>query len=308
MQESYQNALIETLSDIDLYGLYIFLPCILALIFTVMHKKDKRKKLWKMLLAFIPLVIVYKIIIFDFIFENTWFEVFVVFAIFYAISIIVGAFFWKKKIIIGISIPLILCASYFSYATYKFFNNTEPFGRIDEYALPSHIHSSYDYAVKITYADDWGYNLYSLTIRGKKNKDSQANDSINYCLQHGQNKNLAVKYIPKDHDKKSKLIIPPAALQKGCQWKQMTDENKAVFFDFKKQAENYQAELDCNQRHNDYEFNVDIIDYQKRRFRALELGHASVHIPMAQAIVDLGLKLISSSKDSVDMDSTHVNE
>jgi len=293
MQESYQNALIETLSDIDLYGLYIFLPCILALIFTVMHKKDRRKKLWKMLLVAVPLVIIYKIILIDSIFDNTWFEVFVIFAIFYAISIFVGIFFSKKKFIIAISVPLILCSSYLSYATYKFYGRIEPFGRIGDYTLPKHIKSNDDYAIKITYINAVGDNIYSMTIRGKNAKDSLAQDSISYCMQHGKKQKV-----------KDQTMTPP----KGCQWKNLTDDKRPSFFKFKQLAESYQAEFDCEQTCNNYDFNVDIIDYNKRTFRTLELGHASMHVNAAQEIVDLGLKLIMSSRDSIDIGSSRSNE
>lgn len=301
MQESFKSALLDTLSDFDLYGLYIFLPCILALVFTVLHKKHKRKKMWKTLLAFVPLVIIYKTILFESIFDDAWFEVFVIFAIFYAISIVVGITFWKKKLILALSVPLILCCSYLSFATYKFFDNMQPFGRIDEYSLPSHIHSNYDYAVKITYADAWGYNLYSMTIRGKHSTDTLENDTISYCIQHGQNKDLTVKYIPKDTDKK-KAKLPPAT-QKNCKWEPLTDDKISTFFEFKNRAENYHSELECEHTCNKYEFNVGIINYKKKTFRSLELGHASMHIPMAQEIVNLGLKLIDAGKDSIDNDS-----
>ena len=282
MQESFENALIEALSDIHLYGLCIFLPCLLALIFTVMHKKDRRKKIWKMLLAFVPLVIVYKTIIFDSVFDNTCFEVFVVFAIFYALAVIIGIAFWKKKIIIALAIPFLLCSSYATYATYKYFGNMQPSGRIENYTLPSHVKSNDDYAVKITYTSATGDNLYSMTIRGKRSADSLASDSISYCLLHGQ---------------KQKLKDLQGAQKINCQWKLMSDEKKQEFLSFKKLAENYKAELDCEKTCNNYDFNIDIIDYNKRTFRTLELGHASMHIPAAQEIFNIRLKLIMSSRE-----------
>ena len=303
MIEYYDSVLSEVLLDAQIYGLYIFLPNLLALIFLVLHKDHPEKKHWQRLLLIIPIAVICKLTLFSSFSKSTNFELFIIFALIHAITIAIGHFFYKKKVIIILSTPLLLCCSFFAYATYEFFAIIEPFGRIENYEMPDHIRSKYDYTVTINYADAWGNNHYALNIRGKSATDSQDGDSIYFCEHH---KIFARKLAQGDVDEENEEITAPSENQ-NCQWEPMADEQKETFYKFKELAEKYQQEYECNLHINAEMFNINISDYKKRTFRTLELGHASDQVPNALEIVNLGFKLIPFETHAKIIETTNSN-
>ena len=289
------------LEDVANYGLNIFAPCVLALILTLLHKKNKHKKTCEILLGVLPIIIICKLLIFSSYTYAYMLAIFFIFAVLYASSIAIARHFAENKIILCLSIPFILVCSYVFLATYEYFDIREPFGRIEERSLPERANNNHDYTIRINYADAWGNNNYTLTIRGKEATDSQA-DSISFCKQYRAC--AGAKFIIKDSASSDTQKVLPTEKNR-CQWKMFPDDKKASLFKFKELAENYTKEYTLGFVLDGYTFSIDIIDYKKKTVRSLRLDNATNfddEVPKAQEIVNLGLSLIPFN-DSADVET-----
>ena len=288
------------LGDVLNYGLNIFAPCVLALILTVLHKKNKHPKTCKILLGVIPIIIICKLVIFSSYTYAYMLAIFFIFAILYAASIAIARRFAENKIVLCLSVPLILACSFLMLATYEYFDLREPFGSIDERSLPDHANSNHDYTIRINYADAWGNNNYTLTVRGNEDSASQKG-SIFFCKQYRTC--AGAKFISKDSvNSDTQKVLPPE--KNRCEWEMYPEDKRTNLVKFKELAENYTKEYKMGPVLDGYIFSADIINYKNKTVRTLRLDNATNYkddIPKAKEIVNLGLKLISFS-DSANVD------
>ena len=259
----------------------------MALIFTAKFR-DEKKKL-KIILAAIPSVVLCYLL---FVCSFTFIYIFIIcsaLAILYGASIAVGYYFSNKKVILCLAAILILPCSLALLTTFEYYELREPFGYINDKALPDSLYNAnYDYEVKINHADAWGNNHYTVTMRGKHVAGSNE-DSIVYCKQYRMC--AGVTFIFEDsasHDTQSVQATP----RNICQWEPLPQEKKATLIQLKKKAEKYRRE---------YTFGIDILDFKKKTIRSLELGNTSEEVPKALEIANLGLALISFN-DSADVE------
>lgn len=289
------------LGDVLNYGLNIFAPCVLALILILLHKKNKHKKACEILLWVIPLIIICKLVFLSSYTYAYMLAIFFIFAILYAVSIAIARRFAENKIVLCLSVPLILACSFLMLATYEYFNLREPFGSIDERSLPDRANSNHDYTIRINYADAWGNNNYTLTVRGNEDSASQKG-SIFYCKQYRICADA--KFTIKDSvSSDTQKVLPPE--KNRCQWEMYPEDKRTNLLKFKELAENYTKEYKMGFVLDSYIFSVDIINYKKKTVRTLRLDNATNYedeVPKAKEIVNLGLKLISFS------DSVNVNK
>jgi hypothetical protein len=226
--------------------------------------------------------------------------IFFIFAILYAVSIVIARRFAENKIVLCLSVPLILACSFLMLVTYEYFNLREPFGSIDERSLPDRANSNHDYTIRINYADARGNNNYMLTIRWKEASNSQE-DSIFFCKQYRTC--AGAKFITKDSENSDTQNVLPTERNR-CEWEMFPNDKRTNLLKFKELAENYKKEYKMGLVLDGYIFSVDIIDYKKKTVRTLRLDNATNYeeeVPKAKEIVNLGLKLISFS-DSANLD------
>ncbi|SIO05662.1 hypothetical protein [Fibrobacter sp. UWB11] len=288
------------LEDVANYGLNIFAPCVLALILTLLYKKNKHKKICKILLWVIPLIIICKL---RFLSSYTYaytIAIFLIFAILYAATIAIGKRFAENKIVLCLSVPFILACSYLFLAVFEYIDSRETFGSVEDRPLPDHTKSNHDYTIRINYADAWGNNNYTMTIRGKNATDVQA-DSIIFCKQ--VRLCAGAKFTTKDSaSRDTQKVLPTERIR--CQWELFPNDKKANLFKFKELAENYTKEYKIGFVLDGYTFSVDMIDYNKKTVRNLSLDNATNYedqVPKAKEIVNLGLNLIDFN-DSIKVD------
>lgn len=283
--------------DVVAYGVNIFLPCLLALIITILHKKDRLKKTWILLLIALPLLICCNLIFFTSYNDSYIVANCIILAVLYAASIAIGLFWGLNKSAIRISIPLIFFCSYFILATYEYIDIRQPFGSVEEYTIPEQAHSDHDYTVRISYSDAWGNDQYAVTIRGKYADDPQ-NDSIIYCNQYREC--ASVNVVLEDSIKKDTHIVL-ATERNACQWELFADEKKETLFKLKGLVEKYRQEYTTSFSLDGYSFGIDVVDYQKRLSRSLKFSNASKDAPKAQEIVNLAFTLIPFKNDNLDV-------
>ena len=170
------------ISDINIYGLCIFLPSLLALIFTAIFRNDKKKL--KIILAAIPSIVLCYLL---FVCSFTFIYIFIIcsaLVILYGASIAVGFYFSNKKVILCLVAILLLPCSLLLLTTFEYYELREPFGYINDKDLPDSLsNANFDYEVKLDYADAWGNDHYTVSVRGKHLTDS-SEDSIVYCKQY----------------------------------------------------------------------------------------------------------------------------
>ena len=282
--------------DPHIYGLCIFLPSLLALIFTAKFRNNKKKL--KIILAAIPSVVLSYLL---FVCSFTFIYIFIIcsaLAILYGASIAVGYYFSNKKVILCLVAILILPCSLALLTTFEYYELREPFGYINDKALPDSLYNAnYDYEVKINNADAWGNNHYTVTMRGKHAAGSNE-DSIVYCKQYRMC--AGVTFIFEDSSSRDTQAVQ-ATPQNICQWEPLPQEKKATLLQLKKLAENYRIEHTLSFALDGYTFGIDILDFKKKTIRSLELGNTSEEVPHALEIVNLGLALISFN-DSADVE------
>ncbi|WP_405327202.1 hypothetical protein [Fibrobacter sp.] len=268
----------------------------MALIFTVKFK-DQKKKL-KIILAAIPSVVLCYLL---FVCSFTFIYIFIIcsaLAILFSASIAVGYYFSNKKFILCLTAILILPCSLLLLTTFEYYELREPFGYINDKALPDSLYNAnYDYEVKINHADAWGNNHYTITMRGKHVAGSNE-DSIVYCKQYRMC--AGVTFVFEDsasHDTQSVQATP----RNICQWEPLPQEKKATLIQLKKLAEKYRREYTLGFALDGYTFGIDILDFKKKKIRSLELGNTSEKVSNALEIVNLGLTLIPFN-DSADVE------
>lgn len=294
------------LMNFQAYGPNIFLPCLLAFIVIALHKKDKLKKIWILLLGLTPVLVICNLFFLTTYNYSYIFTIFIIFAVLYSATIVIANKCGKSVLACCLYAPLIFLCSYLSLATYEYFDLREPLGSVDEHALPSYALSDHDYTVRINYADAWGNDNYTLTIRGKKDSVTQE-DSILFCKQYRACAGVTVTFEDSINHK-TQTVVPTE--RNHCQWEALPEEKKSTFFKLKELAENYHQEYKLGFVLDGYTFNIDIIDYEKRTVRSLKLENATNYehgVPNAKEIVELGFKLIPFNKDSIDV-STECNE
>ena len=148
-------------TDSHIYGFCIFLPSLLALIFTAKFR-NKKKKL-KIILAAIPSIVLCYLL---FVCSFTFIYIFIIFsalAILYAASIAVSYHFSNKNAILCLAAILILPCSLALLTTFEYYELREPFGYINDKDLPDSLsNANFDYEVKLDYADAWGNDHQSV--------------------------------------------------------------------------------------------------------------------------------------------------
>jgi Uncharacterized membrane protein, required for N-linked glycosylation len=285
--------------DTHIYGLCIFLPSLLALIFTAKFR-NKKKKL-KIILAAIPSIVLCYLL---FVCSFTFIYIFIIFsalAILYAASIAVSYHFSNKNAILCLAAILILPCSLALLTTFEYYELREPFGYINDKDLPDSLsNANFDYEVKLDYADAWGNDHYTVSVRGKHLTDS-SEDSIIYCRQYRMC--TGVTFVFEDSASSDTQSVQ-ATPRNICQWEPLPHEKKATLLQLKKLAEKYSREYTFSFVLDGYTFGIDIFDFKKKTIRSLELGNATNfddEVPNAKEIVNLGLALIPFS-DSVNAD------
>ncbi|MBO4712530.1 MAG: hypothetical protein J5615_01380 [Fibrobacter sp.] len=285
--------------DPHIYGLCIFLPSLLALIFTAKFRNNKKKL--KIILATIPSIVLCSLLIFGSFAFIYIFIIFSVLAILYGASIAVGYHFSSKKAILCLAAILILPCSLILLTTFEYYELREPFGYIKDKALPDSLsNADFDYEVKLNYADAWGNDHYTVTMRGKHLTDSSG-DSIVYCRQYRMDAVVITALLKNSASSDTQSV--QATPQNSCQWEPLPHEKKETLIQLKKLAERYRKEYTFSFTFDGYIFDIDILDFKKKTIRSLELGNASEEVPNALEIVNLGLTLIPFN-DSAKQDST----
>lgn len=278
------------ISDINIYGLCIFLPSLLALIFTAIFRNDK-KKLKIILAAISSIVLCYLLFVCSF----TFIYIFIIcsaLAILFGASIAVGFYFSNKKVILCLVAILLLPCSLLLLTTFEYYELREPFGYIKDKTLPDSLSNrNFDYEVKLNHADAWGNNHYTVTMRGKHVAGSNE-DSIVYCKQYRMC--AGVTFILEDSVSRDSQSVQ-ATPRNICQWEPLPQEKKETLLQLRKLAEKYRREYKLSFALDGYTFGIDILDFKKKTIRSLELGNASEEVPNAQEIVNLGLALIPFS-------------
>ena len=273
--------------DTHIYGLCIFLPSLLALIFTAIFRNDKKKL--KIILAAIPSIVLCYLL---FVCSFTFIYIFIIcsaLVILYAASIAVSYHFSNKKAILCLAAILILPCSLALLTTFEYYELREPFGYINDKDLPDSLsNANFDYEVKLDYADAWGNDHYTVSVRGKHLTDS-SEDSIVYCKQYRMC--TGVTFVFEDSASSDTQSVQ-ATPRNVCQWETLPQEKKAALLQLKKLAEKYRREYELGFALDGYTFGIDILDFKKKTIRSLELGNASKEVPYALEIVNLGLTFI----------------
>ena len=269
------------------WGLHMVLPCVVALIITYLFKKNK-KILWPVLCS-IPLLVLCKMFFFSSYSYTYMLIIFCVLVILYGASIAIGYHFSNKKAILCLTAILILPCSLALLTTFEYYDLREPFGYIHDKALPDSLsNANFDYEVELNYADAWGNDHYTVSMRGKHLTDS-SEDSIIYCRQYRMC--TGVTFVFEDSASRDTQSVQGTP-RNICQWEPLSHEKKATLIQLKKLAEKYRKEYTLSFVLDGYTFGIDIFDFKKKKVRSLELGNASEEVPNAQEIVNLGLTLI----------------
>jgi hypothetical protein len=216
-------------------------------------------------------------------------------------SIAVGYRFSNKKVILCLVAILLLPCSLALLTTFEYYELREPFGYINDKDLPDSLsNANFDYEVKLDYADAWGNDHYTVSVRGKHVAGSNE-DSIVYCKQYRMC--AGVTFILEDSVSRDSQTVQ-ATPRNICQWEPLPQEKKETLLQLRKLAEKYRKEYTFSFVLDGYTFGINILDFKKKTIRSLELGNATNfddEVPNAKEIVNLGLALIPFS-DSVNAD------